>query len=105
MTGAEPVVDELARVQAQLYARVDAYHALGSTRDVDGWDLWVLCARNAAWAGLVATSWNRVAALVPPGLFSVAAHNSVFHYDGERIRWRALAGDVARSLPVETAGT
>ena len=98
-TDDDPGPDErLAEIRTQLYARVDSYHRTGMIGDRKGWDLWVLCARNAAWARLVANAWDRVAEHVPGGLLMNAAYNSVFHYDAERERWRSLANSVARDL-------
>lgn len=83
-------------VVRRLDRRVAEYHGVGAVAGLTGWALWVRCARNAAWARLVAKSWDEVAESTATGLLLAAAYNSVHHYDTERERWRSLASTVPR---------
>lgn len=98
---AKTTEDRLEAVSAQLYRRVAQYHQVGPIAGLSGWALWVQCARNAAWARLVAAAWDEVAERTPGGLLMNAAYNSVFHYDAERERWRSLASSVAAELEAD----
>lgn len=98
MTGTRASVADLAAAQDELYRRETGYRALESTANRRGWDLWTLCARNAAWCRLLAASWERVRRCTPDSLLGRAALNSVFHFDAERHRWRTLARIVADDL-------
>lgn len=97
----------LTEVQRLLHARLAGFHGVGPVIGMSGWALWMACARNAAWARMVARSWYQVAEAVPSGLLGAAAMNSTLHYDTERARWRSLARDAAVSRcrrPAEGSG-